>query len=75
MLNLDKYQIDWICNHLGHTKNVHKIHYRQMSGLIERTQVTKLLMLQDLNLTQRFKGKTLEQIDLQGILYKPKLNR
>ena len=27
----------------------------------------KLFLLQDLNLTKRFKGKTLEEIDLQGI--------
>ena len=72
MLNLDKYQVDWVCRHLGHTKNVHKMHYRQMSGLIERTQLTKLFLLQDLNLTSQFKGKSLEEIDLKGIrfLYK-----
>lgn len=69
MLNLDKYQLDWVCRHLGHSDNVHKTHYRQMSDMIERVHVTKLLLLQDMNLTHKFKGQKLEDIDLSGIKY------
>ena len=58
--------MDWLCGHLGHTKPVHKVAYRQMSGLIERVYVTKLMMVQDLNLTGKFKGQSLEEIDLHG---------
>lgn len=66
MLNLDKFQMDWVCNHLGHTKSVHKEHYRQMSGLVERTQISKLLLIQDMNLTSKFRGKKLEDMDIKG---------
>ena len=66
MMNLDKSQMEWVYNHLGHTKHVHKEHYRQMSGLLERTQVSKLLLVQDLNLTMRFKGQKLDDMNLEG---------
>lgn len=66
MLNLDKYQVDWVCRHLGHSGSVHKTHYRQMSDLIERVHITKLLLVQDFNLTNKFKGQRLEDIDVSG---------
>ncbi|XP_062566938.1 uncharacterized protein LOC134229248 isoform X2 [Saccostrea cucullata] len=69
MLNLDKFQMDWVCNHLGHTKSVHKEHYRQMSGLVERTQISKLLLIQDMNLTSKFRGKKLEDMDIKDIVF------
>ena len=75
MLNLDKFQMDWVCNHLGHTKSVHKEHYRQMSGLVERTQISKLLLIQDLNLTSKFRGKKLEDMDIKGTSTIKLLNR
>ena len=67
MFNLDNNQLEWVCRHLGHTTEVHKTHYRQMSGAIERIQVAKLLLLQDMNLTQKFKGQKLAEIDIHGM--------
>ncbi|OWF49393.1 hypothetical protein KP79_PYT01077 [Mizuhopecten yessoensis] len=69
MLNLDKHQMEWMYNHLGHTKQVHKEHYRQMSGLLERTQISKILMVQDLNLMSKFKNKRLEELDIKDIIF------
>jgi len=66
MMNLDNHQLDWVCNHLGHKRSVHKEHYRQMSGLVERVYVSKLLLIQDLNLTQKFKGQNITDIDVTG---------
>ena len=63
---MDKFQVDWLCQHLGHTSDVHRIHYRQMSGLVERVEMTKLFLVQDNNLSHKFKGKKLEEIDLSG---------
>ena len=65
-MNLDGYQLDWVCNHLGHTKQVHQEHYRQMSGLVERACISKLLMIQDMNLASKFQGKKLEEINFEG---------
>ncbi|XP_069120721.1 uncharacterized protein [Argopecten irradians] len=69
MLNLDKNQLDWMYQHLGHTKAVHKEHYRQMSGLVERTQISKMFLIQDLNLTSKFKGKKLDEVDIKDIVF------
>ncbi|XP_060085228.1 uncharacterized protein LOC132564597 [Ylistrum balloti] len=69
MLNLNRNQLDWVCQHLGHTKAVHKEHYRQMSGLVERTEISKLFLIQDLNLTSRFKGKRLDEVDIKDIVF------
>ena len=68
-MGLDKYQLDWVCKHLGHTKSVHNTAYRQMSGMVERVYISKLLMIQDLNLTGKFKGQNLEDIDVSGKIF------
>ncbi len=65
-MNLTDSQLEWLCDHLGHTKKVHLKHYRQMSGLIERTQIAKLMLMQDLNLTKHSIGKKLDEVDIQG---------
>lgn len=66
MLNLDGNQLEWVCRHLGHSANVHQTHYRQMSDFIERVHVTKLMLVQDMNLTKKYAGKKLEDIDITG---------
>ncbi|XP_033758095.1 uncharacterized protein LOC117340444 [Pecten maximus] len=68
VMNLKDNEMEWLCSHLGHTSKVHKQHYKQMSGMLERTYVSKLLLVQDLNLTKNFKGQNLENIDLKDIL-------
>lgn len=67
MINLEPNQMEWMWQHLGHTGDVHKTHYRQMSGFIERVQLTKLFLLQDMNLTNKYKGQKLDDIDVRGI--------
>lgn len=44
-----KHRLKWLCNHLGHTSIVHETHYRATSGLIERVEIAKLLLLQENN--------------------------
>ena len=66
MLNLDDYQVEWVCKHLGHTQDVHKLYYKQTSGAIERIQIGKLMLLQDLNLVGQFRSKRLEDIQFEG---------
>ena len=67
MLNLENYQVEWLCRHLGHTSDIHKAFYRNMSGLVERVQISKLLIMQDMNQSERFNGKSLEEIDIAGM--------
>ena len=37
-----------------------------MSGLIERVEIAKLMLVQDLNLMGKFRGKKLDEIDVSG---------
>ncbi|KAH3713312.1 hypothetical protein DPMN_073101, partial [Dreissena polymorpha] len=60
--NLKPNLLQWLCSHLGHTTRVHSDHYRQMSGLIERVKISKVLLIQDMNLTEKFVGKSLDEI-------------
>ncbi|XP_052097913.1 uncharacterized protein LOC127732765 [Mytilus californianus] len=68
ILDLKENQLTWLCNHLGHTKKVHLEHYRQMSGFIERVEISKILLIQDMNLTEKFKGKTLKAVSMKDII-------
>ncbi|ESO97052.1 hypothetical protein LOTGIDRAFT_174659 [Lottia gigantea] len=68
VIDLNSNQLEWLCKHLGHTKRVHKEHYQQMSGFIERVKVSKLLLVQDMNLTSKFAGKKLDEITFEDVL-------
>ncbi|CAC5403202.1 unnamed protein product [Mytilus coruscus] len=64
-LDITENQCQWILDHLVHTMDVHRVHYRQTSDLIERVHVSKLLLIQDFGKVKDFVGKTLEDIQLQ----------
>ena len=68
VLSLKDSELNWICDHLGHSKKVHLAHYRQLSGTVERIQIAKLMMIQDMNLSDRFKGQSLSEIQFEGII-------
>ena len=59
--------MQWVCDHLGHTLNVHQLHYRAMSGILERVQIAKILLIQDKNLVNKYHGKGLQEIQLEGM--------
>ncbi|XP_033762695.1 uncharacterized protein LOC117344151 [Pecten maximus] len=52
----------WLCNHLGHTCRVHDQYYRQTSGLIERIDISKLMIMQEHNLVAKCNQKSLSEI-------------
>lgn len=58
----------WLCRHLGHTEKVHEQHYRSTSGLIERLDIAKLMLIQEGNLHGKFHGKSLHDINFEGRL-------
>ena len=62
------HEIEWLCQHLGHTAEVHKLHYSNKSGYIERVNLSKLFMIQDYNAAAKFSGQDLSRISVQGIL-------
>ncbi|CAG2245278.1 unnamed protein product [Mytilus edulis] len=66
VLSLKENEIGWLCKHLGHTKSVHTEHYKQLSGYVERVEIGKLMMIQDMNLVSKFKGKDLHSVNFTG---------
>ncbi|XP_021345084.1 uncharacterized protein LOC110445054, partial [Mizuhopecten yessoensis] len=65
-IDITPQQQQWIVDHLGHTLDVHKIHYKCTSDMIERVDIAKLLLMMDNRLLGKFKGKRLEDIQLDG---------
>ena len=47
VMGLDDQQLKWLQRHMGHTERVHLQHYRATSGLIERIDIAKLMLLQE----------------------------
>ena len=72
-MDLSTTQLDWVCRHLGHTKQVHLENYWQMSPFLERVQVGKLLLMQDLNVHGNYVGKQLKDVDFTEIIARQSL--
>lgn len=53
-----------VLNHMGHTWDVHRDYYRQYSSVIERLDVSKLLLLQDSDRVAEFRKQGLDTIDV-----------
>ena len=56
-----------VLNHMGHTWDVHRDFYRQYSSIIERLDVAKLLIIQDMNVVGDHRKKSLHDIDINEI--------
>ena len=59
--------MEWVCDHLGHTLDIHRTHYRAMSEVIEKVKIAKLLMVQDLGRVGQNVGKNLDNMTLEGM--------
>lgn len=44
---------------------VHKVSYRQTSGLIERLDIAKMMLLEEFGKTAKYANKKLEDIELR----------
>ena len=51
---------------MGHTLDVHNIHYRATSDAIERSEIAKPLLVMDFGKVGQFKGKQLQEIQMDG---------
>uniref|UniRef100_A0A8W8MSU3 Uncharacterized protein n=1 Tax=Magallana gigas TaxID=29159 RepID=A0A8W8MSU3_MAGGI len=68
VIGLQDHEMKWLCQHLGHTQKVHAIHYRATSGMIERIEISKLMLMQETNSVSKFAGKNLRDIQFEDIL-------
>ena len=55
-------------NHMGHSKAIHKTFYRLQELTIEKTLITKLLQLVNTGNIAKYKGKTLNNINLEDLI-------
>ncbi|XP_065940226.1 uncharacterized protein [Magallana gigas] len=66
VIGLQDHEMKWLCQHLGHTQKVHAIHYRATSGMIERIEISKLMLMQETSSVSKFAGKNLRDIQFEG---------
>ena len=65
-MGLKDSELRWLVNHLGHTEKVHLQNYRATSGLIERIDIAKLMLIQEKNVVGKFAGLKLSEINFDG---------
>ena len=66
VLSIDAHELEWVCNHLGHTTKIHKLHYRATSGLIERIEISKLMLIQENNLVRNMLDESCRTFSLKA---------
>ncbi|KAK6191611.1 hypothetical protein SNE40_003255 [Patella caerulea] len=67
VFDLSPQEQSWLVNHLGHSMDIHKIHYRQTSSAIERIDIAKMMLIHECNLSGKYAGQKLSEIDLNEI--------
>ena len=68
-MDLNAHQLEWVTRHLGHSLDIHKTYYRQTSSVIERSQVAKLLLMQDNGMADKLCNRKLQDIQFAGKAY------
>jgi len=67
LVDLRDNEKEWLSEHLGHTLNVHKSHYRLQEPIIELSHMSRLLIAIELGQCAQFVGKKLSDIFVDGI--------
>lgn len=69
VFDLTENEYDWLARHLGHDIRVHREFYRLHESAVELTKVSRLLMVVDEGKVNKFSGKKLADINLEGKVY------
>lgn len=64
ILNLTKSELEQLADHLGHNIDVHKKYYRLPQEVLFLAKVSKVLMAADSGKISKYKGKSLEEMDI-----------
>ncbi|XP_039537519.1 uncharacterized protein LOC120485803 [Pimephales promelas] len=64
VLNLSNTELDQLANFLGHDIRVHRQFYRLPEGTLQLAKISKVLMALDQGRLAEFKGKTLDDINI-----------
>ena len=65
-MDLNDGEVQWLSSHLGHTVKTHKDFYRLQEASIEIGKISKLLLAAENGSLSKYKGKSLEDIQLDG---------
>lgn len=69
VLSLEEKELDWLARHLGHDIRTHREYYRLHESTIEIAKISKLLLAVDSGKAGSLKGKSLEEIAIDGELW------
>ncbi|XP_072396297.1 uncharacterized protein [Diabrotica undecimpunctata] len=64
VINLSKQDLEQLANFMGHTSDIHKTYYRLPSDIYQMAKVSKLLLLNERGEAAKYKGKSLDEINL-----------
>jgi hypothetical protein len=67
VLPLKEHEIGWLAKHLGYDIRTHREYYRLHDSTIELAKVSKLLLAMDNGKAASLKGKTLDEINIDGM--------
>lgn len=65
VLNLSKQDLEQLAIFMGHTSDIHKTYYRLPSDVYQMAKVSKLLLLNEKGEASKFKGKRLDEINIE----------
>ena len=67
VFSLKEHEIGWLAKHLGHDIRTHREYYQLHDSTIELAKVSKLLLAMDNGKAASLKGKTLDEINIDGM--------
>ncbi len=67
ILNLKDNELDQVADFLGHDIRVHRDHYRLPEATIQLAKISKLLLVMDKGCLGSIQGKTLDDIQIEGL--------
>jgi len=72
---LSENDMDWLARHLGHDIKTHRQFYRLHESIVELAKISKLLVAVDHGNIEHLKGKTLGEIQIEGMYFKHESER
>lgn len=64
VINLSQQDLEQLANFMGHTTDIHKTYYRLPNDIYQMAKVSKLLLLNEKGQAAKYKGKTLDEINV-----------
>ncbi|KAK9686933.1 hypothetical protein QE152_g36826 [Popillia japonica] len=64
VINLTEQDLEQLANFMGHTSEIHKSCYRLPNDLYQMAKVSKLLILNEKGEASKYKGKSLDEIEI-----------